>query len=42
MSPDARTRLMVGIGVLDTEAALIGALGAVPALDLLNSAPSAN
>lgn len=41
-SPDAFTRLMVGIGVLDTEAALIGALGAVPALDLLNSAPSAN
>jgi Lon protease-like protein len=41
-SPDACTRLMVGIGVLDTEAALIGALGAVPALDLLNSAPSAN
>src|SRR6056297_1609208 len=42
ISPDACTRLMVGIGVLDTEAALIGALGAVPALDLLNSAPSAN
>jgi Lon protease-like protein len=42
VAPDARTRLMVGIGVLDTEAALIGALGAVPALDLLNSAPSAN
>jgi len=39
---DARTRLITGIKVLDTEAALIGALGAVPALDLLNSSPSAN
>jgi Lon protease-like protein len=42
VAPDALTRLVTGIGVLDTEAALIAALGAVPALDLLNSAPSAN
>lgn len=41
-SPDALTRLAEGIRVLDSESAMIAALGAVPALDLLNSSPSAN
>lgn len=41
-SPDALTRLFQGIRVLDSESAIIATLGAVPALDLLNSAPSAN
>lgn len=41
-APDALTRLVQGIEVLDSESALIAALGAVPALDLLNAAPSAN
>jgi len=41
-SPDALTRLVEGIRVLDYETAMIAALGAVPALDLLNSSPSTN
>jgi len=41
-SPDALTRLVQGIGILDSESAIIAALGAVPALDLLNSTPSPN
>lgn len=41
-SPDSLSRLQSGISVLDRETALITALGAVPAVDLLNSSPSAN
>lgn len=41
-SPDALTRLRAGMKVLASESALISALGAVPALDLLQSNPSEN
>ena len=41
-SPDACTRLVSGIRTLDAETAMIAALGAVPAIDLLNATPSAN
>ncbi len=41
-SPDALTRLRAGMKILASESALISALGAVPALDLLQSSPSEN
>ena len=41
-SPDAVTRLREGIRILGRETALIAALGAVPAIDLLNSNNSVN
>ena len=41
-SPDAVTRLAEGIRILGRETALISALGAVPAIDLLNSSNSVN
>jgi len=41
-SPDAINRLRIGIRILRSESALISTLGAVPALDLLNSTPSEN
>lgn len=41
-APDALTRLQAGTVVLNRETTLISTLGAVPALDLLNSAPSSN
>lgn len=41
-SPDAITRLQEGMRILGRETALIAALGAVPAIDLLNSNNSVN
>lgn len=41
-SPDALTRLKQGTRILCSETAMISALGAVPAIDLLNSSPSSN
>ena len=41
-SPDAVTRLREGMRILTSETALIAALGAVPAVDLLNSNNSVN
>ena len=41
-SPDAVTRLRAGIRILRSESTLISTLGAVPALDLLNTTPSEN
>ena len=41
-SPDAVTRLQEGMRILGRETALIAALGAVPAIDLLNTHTSVN
>lgn len=41
-APDAMTRLQEGMRILGRETALISALGAVPAIDLLNSNNSVN
>ncbi len=41
-SPDTLTRLRESIRIMGSETAMISALGAVPALDLLQAGPSAN